>query len=214
VELRKTFEQTIFKSRVINAGLSDLESVRLKVEEADRAEFQKQLQAFEAGESEGYPADPSHEVRFITLSVTNGNEVWDFDDLHEWLAAYDRQPGNAASTSLQALTVFLSAHQSSTGQTLQFRHQAAVRLPASCAFSTMLSQNQRSPSRLPPLPAQPPVVVFIGHGRSADWRDIKDHLRDSHHYAIEAYEVGSRAGHSLRDVLASMLEAAASLCSS
>jgi hypothetical protein len=207
VELRKTFEQTIFKSRVINAGLSDLESVRLKVEEADRAEFQKQLQAFEAGESEGYPADPSHEVRFITLSVTNGNEVWDFDDLHEWLAAYDRQPGNAG------LYFAAGPYSFSVSTSELHRTDVAISAPSSGEIARFMrffndaepESKVAVPAAAPP--AQPPVVVFIGHGRSADWRDIKDHLRDSHHYAIEAYEVGSRAGHSIRDVLASMLEA-------
>ena len=47
-------------------------------------------------------------------------------------------------------------------------------------------------------------VIFIGHGRSSLWRDLKDHLTDKHDYKIEAYETGSRAGHTIKDVLEDM----------
>lgn len=48
-------------------------------------------------------------------------------------------------------------------------------------------------------------VVFIGHGRSSQWRDLKDHLQDKHKYLIESYEVGARAGHTIRDILDEMM---------
>lgn len=53
------------------------------------------------------------------------------------------------------------------------------------------------------LPQSP--VVFIGHGHSSHWRDLKDHLHEKHGYRIEAYEMGARAGHTARDVLERML---------
>jgi len=52
---------------------------------------------------------------------------------------------------------------------------------------------------------QPPVV-FVGHGGSGLWRDLKDHLQDKHGYDVQAYEIGSRAGHTIRDILEEMLE--------
>jgi predicted nucleotide-binding protein len=61
-----------------------------------------------------------------------------------------------------------------------------------------------SPEPPPPLPEPP--TVFIGHGRSPQWRDLKDHLHDLHGYRVEAYEVGARAGHTIRDILGEMLE--------
>ena len=48
--------------------------------------------------------------------------------------------------------------------------------------------------------------MFIGHGRSQIWRELKDHLQDLHGYKVEAYEVGARAGHVVRDILGSMLD--------
>ncbi len=48
-------------------------------------------------------------------------------------------------------------------------------------------------------------IIFIGHGRSMLWRDLKDHLSDKHGYKIEAYESGARAGHTIRDILDEMM---------
>lgn len=53
---------------------------------------------------------------------------------------------------------------------------------------------------------QDPIRIFIGHGRSTEWRDLKDHLRDQHGYDVIAYEVGARAGHAVRDILEEMLQ--------
>jgi predicted nucleotide-binding protein len=48
-------------------------------------------------------------------------------------------------------------------------------------------------------------TIFIGHGRSNQWRELKDHLQEKHGYKIEAFEIGSRAGHTIRDILEEML---------
>jgi len=47
--------------------------------------------------------------------------------------------------------------------------------------------------------------IFIGHGRNPQWRELKDHLVDKHNLNVIAYEVGSRAGHSIRDILDEMM---------
>jgi hypothetical protein len=52
-------------------------------------------------------------------------------------------------------------------------------------------------------------VIFIGHGHSSAWRDVKDHLVEQHGYLVEAYETGARAGHTVRDILAGALDRAA-----
>jgi hypothetical protein len=50
-----------------------------------------------------------------------------------------------------------------------------------------------------------PTKVFIGHGHSPLWRDLKDHLHDQHGYDVTAYETGARGGHNVRDILEEML---------
>jgi hypothetical protein len=57
-----------------------------------------------------------------------------------------------------------------------------------------------------PKPIPPKPVVFLGHGRSTAWRELKDHLHEKHGFAIEAYEIGARAGHAVRDILEGMLD--------
>jgi hypothetical protein len=56
----------------------------------------------------------------------------------------------------------------------------------------------------PPPTREPKPVIFIGHGRSPLWRYLKDHLQDKHGYQVEAYEIGARAGHAIRDILEDM----------
>lgn len=48
-------------------------------------------------------------------------------------------------------------------------------------------------------------IIFIGHGRSSQWKDLKDHLHEKHGYKVEAYETGIRAGHTIRETLENML---------
>jgi predicted nucleotide-binding protein len=52
---------------------------------------------------------------------------------------------------------------------------------------------------------EPAPTIFIGHGQSNEWRDLKDHLTDKHGYRVTAYEVGARAGHTIRDILQELL---------
>lgn len=60
-------------------------------------------------------------------------------------------------------------------------------------------------SKLPVIESRNSPVIFIGHGRSPDWRDLKDHLHDKHGLTVGAYEIGSRSGHAIRDILDDML---------
>lgn len=52
---------------------------------------------------------------------------------------------------------------------------------------------------------KPKVKIFIGHGGDPAWKDLKNHLQDQHNYDVIAYETGSRAGHTIRDVIEEML---------
>ena len=47
--------------------------------------------------------------------------------------------------------------------------------------------------------------TFIGHGHDAQWRDLKDHLHEKHGLDVEAYEIGARAGLTIKEVLEDML---------
>jgi predicted nucleotide-binding protein len=57
-----------------------------------------------------------------------------------------------------------------------------------------------------PQPEVEPPVIFLGHGQSEAWKQLRDHLQDKHGFKIEAYEIGARSGHTIRDILGSMLD--------
>lgn len=46
-------------------------------------------------------------------------------------------------------------------------------------------------------PQRPLLRIFIGHGRSPQWRDLKDHLHEKHRLSVDAYEAGARAEYSI-----------------
>jgi predicted nucleotide-binding protein len=51
--------------------------------------------------------------------------------------------------------------------------------------------------------------IFIGHGRSPLWRDLRDHLQDKQGYNVEAFETEPRAGYHVADILDELGEGAA-----
>lgn len=203
MELRKTFPLTRFDSRVISAAVDEVDELRGPLEAKSWADYQ----AGEGPDGHQMPYIGSS-PHFDFLSVQNGNESWDFDDIHEWYGAYDRGAEEAHmrySTAEVAFSVSTSASQYTTSVTVSA--VAAVTIERVMrVFNLAEPDSKVAPPTVPAVP-MPPVVVFIGHGRSNDWRDIKDHLKDLHQYSIEAYEVGARSGHSIRDVLGGMLDA-------
>lgn len=60
----------------------------------------------------------------------------------------------------------------------------------------------------PPEDTLKKITVFIGHGRSRSWRDLKDHLQDLHGIDVVAYETGARAGLTIHEVLREMVSKA------
>jgi len=47
--------------------------------------------------------------------------------------------------------------------------------------------------------------IFIGHGHNKQWRDLKDHLSEKHGFSIISYEIGPKAGITIKDTLEIML---------
>lgn len=140
-----------------------------------------------------------------SLSAVVDDARWSYDSEDEFFADYRRTYGNADYEEFyyEGPIVFnLSASESATTVSIQAETRAEIeavfdvfeRHAAACLL----------PSPPEPVPSAP--RVFIGHGHSHLWRDLKDHLHDKHGYAIEAYEIGARAGHSVRDILERLLE--------
>jgi len=138
------------------------------------------------------------------LEVEAHEARWTFDNVDEFLAAYRPDiTGARFYHTMKDYKFDLAFHAflSLTNITI-----AAPRRPEIEAIFNIF-EDALPDSLL--LTGHTPVekpVIFIGHGRSGAWRDLKDHLQDKHDYEVSAYEVGSRAGHTIRDILEEMLD--------
>jgi len=138
---------------------------------------------------------------FMSLYVEFNDERWTYDNLDEFFSAYTKdsawtglrvsQSGAMldVETRIDKTTVSVSAQSRSSIEAVFSIFEQAI---AASNFSRVSSKSKKP-------------VVFIGHGHSTQWRDLKDHLTDKHEYPVEAYEVGARAGHTIRDILNDML---------
>lgn len=200
MRIDKQYLSTRFPSTVIADALG-------VIQEFDAETLRKNILDFENGNA-NYRYSESEVSWELSITRDEHGEVWTFDSLEEWYGAYDR----GASSSTLSHSAIYSPHSFRIQSGPYGNVTVSVEAPEQRQvervlriFTTAAPDNQISMPALE-TPQPPPVVVFLGHGRSSDWREIKDHLQDSHHYKIEAYEVGARAGHSIRDVLETMLD--------
>lgn len=151
------------------------------------------------------------------LDVEHGDDKWSFGKEEEFFAAYADADSalyhrvlseDADSTAPRAkFDLSFSGEGTRVGVSSGGDHLAASQRTAVLAVMRVLDEfaaDCRLADGEASSDADP--VVFIGHGRSPQWRDLKDHLADKHGYRVEAYESGARAGHAVRDILQSMLE--------
>ena len=145
--------------------------------------------------------------RRLYLSVEVDDAVWQHDTIEEFLAEYRRATGNG---------VYQEEIGSDYSLRLQFfdygTTSVSVQSPNRSKIESVFEVFEKhiEESRLPELPEPPSLpperpMIFIGHGRSLLWRELKDHLQDQHNHNVIAYEVGARAGHAVRDILKDML---------
>ena len=138
--------------------------------------------------------------------LRRGDEEWNFDSDEEFLAEYRRADIDRASYDK-----FVDPHVGEYKFIVTFEHgstsvmiKAPTRPQIERVFEVFerYALESRTPEPPTPEPAAPQSpIVFIGHGRSQQWRDLKDHLHEQHGYDVEAYEIGARAGHTIRDIL-------------
>ena len=119
------------------------------------------------------------------LNVDHDDSEWTYDSIAEFLAAYRKYRGGC-SAILYCDNYELMALVSRQWARL------AVSAPKGEDIETVFNVVERhaatSTKALPVIVATVgrPLVVFIGHGRSRDWRDLKDHLHDKHGIKVVA----------------------------
>lgn len=125
-----------------------------------------------------------------------------FDDEREFFTDYRQNPDSAMiSISDKNRKSSISIEYVKNSHT-NISVEASARGDLEDVFG--IFESKYSTSIIYPVITKKKQFIFLGHGRSQQWRDLKDHLVDKHGYQIEAYETGSRAGHSIRDILEEM----------
>lgn len=154
------------------------------------------------------------------LAVSVDDAQWNHDNLDEFLADYRRSKtyslviARGEKTYLELVSN--GRYQETPGGESVWGWKAKLDMAAAdrqsiealfALFEARLESARKVPAPKPqPKPEAP--TIFIGHGRSPMWRDLKDHLGDLHGYRVEAFETGARSGHTIRDVLEEMLQKA------
>ena len=148
-----------------------------------------------------------------TLTTSRGDSEWEFDDVHEFFGDYRlkhhhsvlyRQWHLHKDPSWVIYSLDVRRNGLDTTVSIQLPERNHIHR-VSDVFDRRVEEFTIAPAALP-APAPPPQPrIFVGHGGSGQWRDLKDHLHEVHGYAVEAYEVGARAGHVVRDILEEML---------
>jgi predicted nucleotide-binding protein len=143
------------------------------------------------------------ELNNSRFKVDHDDASWQYDNIDEFLADFRRYQRYA----------YLTVWGGELDLSVTFGHRnvtvsvkAPNRADVEMIFEVFEKHAKDAALPAPPQPKRPPPTVFVGHGRSQAWRDLKDHLHDKHGIAIEAYESGARAGHTIRDILEQMIE--------
>jgi predicted nucleotide-binding protein len=136
------------------------------------------------------------------LSVEVNDVKWHHRSEEEFFADYRRLSGNTAYSRKRAnLELQVLVLPPFTDVSVE----ASSRQVIEAVFEVFERNLETSRITEPPKPPPPRPRIFVGHGRSSAWRDLKDHLHEKHGYDVEAYEIGARAGHAVRDILEEML---------
>lgn len=142
------------------------------------------------------------------LGTSKAEERWSYDSENEFFSGY-RQGPEDAQYDKAFLGPFSQPVRSFMVRVSNTLTRVTVDLPSRSAIEEVFEVFEKYlvSSTLPPSVSSEKdfePTIFIGHGRSSQWRDLKDHLQDQHGHNIEAYEVGARAGHAIRDILEDM----------
>jgi predicted nucleotide-binding protein len=146
------------------------------------------------------------QVRSETRELTRGQESWEFDTDEEFFAEY-RRGFQGASLTLHCDNdhyFHVRFSEITSGTTVSIKAPTRAEVEGVFWEFDRMAESARI-ARPEKTETQPSPSIFIGHGRSAAWRDLKDHLVEQQGYSVQAYETGARSGHTIRDILDDLL---------
>ena len=148
-------------------------------------------------------ASSSSDLTHSNFKLELQDATWTYDDAEEFFGDF------RTSTGFAWCSIYGGSYDVDVVQRSNYAEvlvKAPTKSEIEAVFDVFESNAAKSALPVAPEPVDVAPIVFIGHGRSAAWRDLKDHLHDKHGIQIEAYETGARAGHTIRDILEEMVE--------
>lgn len=132
--------------------------------------------------------------------ITINNVGWEYDTIEEFLAEYPKTLIYQLSLRIpdEKIEFFMYAQDAYVYVCITSKDRQYIE-SISSIFERDVDKSKIT------IKDETPIKVFIGHGGNAQWRDLKDHLHDYHNYQVNHYEIGPRAGLSVKDVLEKML---------
>jgi len=131
------------------------------------------------------------------LSIDYGNETWCYDSREEFLVEYPKAENYSFTHFVQGNEFRIWGISYNVTVGVEFPNRADIESIFQVFERNLDSSTIRVDSQ--------PIKIFIGHGHNNQWRDLKDHLHEQHGFDVTAYEVGPRAGLSVKEVLEAML---------
>lgn len=140
-------------------------------------------------------------VDYFTYKLQSRNESWEYDNINEFFSAFNDGNGYYLRVDCSSRFKFeIFGYSKKDG-----RIQISVTSKNPNEIDTIFQIFERDVAISQIIVEKDPVKVFIGHSHDGQWRLLKDHLHDLHHYEVIAYEIGPRAGLSVKEVLEKML---------
>ena len=136
--------------------------------------------------------------RLPDLMVMIGNERWSFDSLEEFLAEYPKAKSYQLMCRFDDGSLWVTSFER---REMNVSVAHSKREVISRVFS-VFEQNLEASRIIVP---KEPLQIFVGHGHDSHWKELKDHLHEQHDFKVISYEIGPRAGLSVKEVLSSML---------
>jgi predicted nucleotide-binding protein len=141
------------------------------------------------------------------ISIKSNGEKWDLGSIDEFFIEYPTAEKYRLDHIIGSNRIIISGDEVETYIFVQSLERNLI-IAVFEVFETNLDKGRievESP-QIEISDSKEPLKIFIGHGRNSQWLDLKNHLHDSHGFEIEAYEIGSRAGLHIKEILESMLD--------
>jgi predicted nucleotide-binding protein len=154
--------------------------------------------------------------KISSKAISIGSEDWDYDNVEEFFAEYAnadsanltvwRKPhGNDDTDWLYLDCSFIGTSIKLSGCSREEIARLRNVFAAHEAVKIVEEEAEKIVEEQPTETNRKPTI-FIGHGRDTSWRSLKDHLQEKHSQSVTAFEIGERAGHTIRDILEDLLQ--------